>query len=144
MFQNLLLNGVLATVQSFDGSVNVLSLTLPTERGGGHLTAMILDALQDQAKSKSSPSTAQKPDQTNSSASNATTTVVPDCPQPKSVPETQTEVENKTATTGLTITPEPTTQTLQKKNTSALSVNGWSSHIFSVIFELICYKPSIF
>uniref|UniRef100_A0A8C9WZY1 Tudor domain containing 1 n=1 Tax=Sander lucioperca TaxID=283035 RepID=A0A8C9WZY1_SANLU len=76
MFQSQLLNGVLATVQSFNGSVNVLSLTLPTERGGGHLTTMILDALQDQANSNPCSSTTQNADQTDS------TTVVHDCPPP--------------------------------------------------------------
>ncbi|XP_044033632.1 tudor domain-containing protein 1 isoform X2 [Siniperca chuatsi] len=122
MFRGLLSNGVLATVQSFTGSANVVSLTLPTERGGGNLIAMILDTLQAQAKSNPCPSTTQKDDQTDSSTSTASTTAVPDCPQPKS--ETQTGLENPTATTGLTVTPELTPQTPhQKKNTSAVSVN---------------------
>ncbi|XP_070783515.1 tudor domain-containing protein 1 [Enoplosus armatus] len=115
MFQGLLLNGVLATVQSFDGYANVLSLILPTERGGGHLTAMILEALQAQAKSNPHPSTTQKADQTDSGTSTANTAVVPDCPQ--------TGLENPTATTCLTITPETTPRTPQPKNTSAVSVN---------------------
>ncbi|XP_045924899.1 tudor domain-containing protein 1 isoform X3 [Micropterus dolomieu] len=68
MFQSLLLDGVLATVQSFDGSANVLSLTLPVERGGGHLTAMILDALQATVKARSD---------------SAVNTIGSDCPQPK-------------------------------------------------------------
>lgn len=145
MFQTLLLNGVLATVQSFDGSANVLSLTLPTEKGGGNLTAMILDALQDQAKSKSAPSATQKADQTDSSTSNASATVVPDCPQPKLIPEIQKELENITATTGLTVTPEPTPQTLQKtKNNSVMSVNGWSSHNFSVIIYSFLIQLQVF
>uniref|UniRef100_A0A8D0CN87 Tudor domain containing 1 n=1 Tax=Sander lucioperca TaxID=283035 RepID=A0A8D0CN87_SANLU len=102
MFQSQLLNGVLATVQSFNGSVNVLSLTLPTERGGGHLTTMILDALQDQANSNPCSSTTQNADQTDST----------------------TGLKHTTATTGLTI-PEREPQTpQQKKNTSAVSVNG--------------------
>ncbi|KAM9336898.1 tudor domain-containing protein 1 [Symphorus nematophorus] len=119
MFQSLLLNGVLATVQSFDGSANVLSLTLPTESGGGHLTAMILDALQAQAKSNPHPSSTQRSEQTNSSTGNASTTIVPDCPQPKTVPETQRGLENTPATTGQTTIPEPAQWTpQQKKNTS--------------------------
>ncbi|XP_074476299.1 tudor domain-containing protein 1 isoform X2 [Sebastes fasciatus] len=124
MFQNVLVNGVLATVQSFNGSVNVLSLTLPTEKGGGHLTTMILDALQAQAKSNPCPSTTQKADQTDSSISTASTIVVPDCALPTSKPDTQTGLENTAATTSLPITPEPTPQTpQQKKNTSAVTVN---------------------
>ncbi|XP_028423126.1 tudor domain-containing protein 1 isoform X3 [Perca flavescens] len=125
MFQSQLLNGVLATVQSFNGSVNVLSLTLPTERGGGHLTTMILDALQDQANSNPCSSTTQKADQTASSTSAASTPVVPDCPpQPMVIPETQKGLKHTTATSGLTIIPEPEPQTpQQKKNTSAVSVN---------------------
>lgn len=135
MFQDQLLNGILATVQSFDGSANVLSLTLPTTRGGGQLTAMILDALQAQAKNNLCPSTTQKADQTDSCTSTASTTVVPDCPQPESVPETQKGLEHTTATAGLTISPEPTPLTpQQKKNSSAVSVNGWSSHNFTVRF----------
>nr|XP_057918672.1 tudor domain-containing protein 1 isoform X2 [Doryrhamphus excisus] len=56
MFHSLLLNSVLAAAHSFDGSVNVLSITLPAERGGAHLTAMVLDALRAHVKSPSSPS----------------------------------------------------------------------------------------
>uniref|UniRef100_A0A671WVF3 Tudor domain containing 1 n=1 Tax=Sparus aurata TaxID=8175 RepID=A0A671WVF3_SPAAU len=67
VFQNLLSNGVLATVQSFDGSANMLSLTLHPEAGGGNLTAMIMDILQAQAKSSPCPSTTQKAEQTDSS-----------------------------------------------------------------------------
>uniref|UniRef100_A0A4W6CCJ3 Tudor domain containing 1 n=1 Tax=Lates calcarifer TaxID=8187 RepID=A0A4W6CCJ3_LATCA len=127
MFKTILMNGVLATVQSFDGSANVLSLTLPTERGGGQLTAMIVDALQVQAKSNPCPATTQRGDQTDSSTPTASTTSTPDCPQPKSDPETQKGLEHTTATTGLTITPEPTPWTPPQKkntNTSAVSVSG--------------------
>lgn len=134
-FQSLLLKGVLATVQPFDGFANVLSLTLHTESGGGHLTAMILDALQAQAKSNPFPSTTQKAEQSYSSLSAASTTVVPDCPQPKSMPETKKGLEDTPATTGQTTTPEPAPWTpQQKKNTAAMSVNGWLSHIFKVWF----------
>ncbi|KAM7381616.1 hypothetical protein PAMA_012453 [Pampus argenteus] len=114
MFNSLLINGVVATVQSFDGSVNILSLTLPTGRGGGHLTSMILDALQAKIKSNPCPSDTAKTEPTDSSTSATSTTAAPDCPQPGSVPETQT------APTGPNKTSEPTQQ---KKNTSAESVN---------------------
>lgn len=110
MFQSLLLNGVLATVQSYNGSDNVLSLTLPTEHGGGHLTNMILDALQAQAKSNPRPSTTQKADQTDSNTSAANTTAAPERLQPRSIPETPKGLENTTAKA-----PEPTLRTLQQK-----------------------------
>ncbi|XP_070847181.1 tudor domain-containing protein 1 [Chaetodon trifascialis] len=120
MVQSQLLNGVLATVESFDGSANVLSLTPLTETGRGHLTAMILDALQAQAKSNPCPSTTQRAEQTDTSTSTANTTAVPE-----SIPETQEGLESTRATTGLTVTPEPAPQTpQQEKNTSAVSVNA--------------------
>ncbi|XP_035513908.1 tudor domain-containing protein 1 isoform X3 [Morone saxatilis] len=116
MFESLLANGVLATVQSFSGSANVLSLTLPTEKGGGHITAMILDALQAQARSNPCQPSTQKAEQTDSSIPTASTTVVPDCPQPRLTTETQKGLENTTATTGPTITPEQAPQTPQQKS----------------------------
>ncbi|KAK9530366.1 hypothetical protein VZT92_011871 [Zoarces viviparus] len=120
MFQHLLVGGVLATVQSFNGSENELSLTLPTEKGGGHITAMILDALRARAKSNPSTSTAQKVDQTDSSASAAITTAVPDCPLPTSTCETQKGFENPAAT----INSEPAPQTpQQEKHTPAVTIN---------------------
>uniref|UniRef100_A0A8C4HYP7 Tudor domain containing 1 n=1 Tax=Dicentrarchus labrax TaxID=13489 RepID=A0A8C4HYP7_DICLA len=122
MFESLLANGVLATVQSFSGSANVLSLTLPTEKGGGQLTAMILDALQAQAKSNPCQPSTQKAEQTDSSIPTASTTVVPDCPQPKLTTETQKGLENTTATTGPTIAPEQAPQTPQQN-----SFSGWSN-----------------
>ncbi|XP_029312233.1 tudor domain-containing protein 1 [Cottoperca gobio] len=122
MFQSLLLNGVLATVQSFDGSINVLSLSLPTEKGGGHLTTMLLDALQVHAKSNPGPTTTLKAAQTDSSTSTASTTVVHDCPLPTS--EALKGLENTTATSGLTISPKLPPQTPQpKENTSAAPLN---------------------
>ncbi|KAM3591615.1 uncharacterized protein V6R79_004845 [Siganus canaliculatus] len=110
-FQKLLQNGVLATVQSFDGSANVLSLTLPTEKGGGHVTAMLLDAVQVQ--NVPCPPGPQMPGQTDSSTS-ANTTVTPDCPQPKSLPETQMALESSAATTDVATTPEPAAWTPQQ------------------------------
>ncbi|KAG8008701.1 Tudor domain-containing protein 1 [Nibea albiflora] len=126
LFETLLLNGVLATVQSFDGSANVLSLILSAEMGGGQITAMILDALQARAKSNPCRS-AQMAEQTDSSTSAASTRVTPDCVQPKSIPESQKRIENATATTGLSVAAEPELQTaVQKKNTSAVSDRSWS------------------
>ncbi|KAG7227917.1 hypothetical protein INR49_013711, partial [Caranx melampygus] len=125
MFQNFLLGGVLATVQSFDGSANVLSLALPTESAGGDLTAMIVDALQVQAKSKSCPATLQRADQTDSSTPTASTTAVPDGPQPQSTPETQKGQGHTASPAGPTINPETKSWTPQQnKNISAGSVIG--------------------
>uniref|UniRef100_A0A3Q3KD09 Tudor domain-containing protein 1 n=2 Tax=Monopterus albus TaxID=43700 RepID=A0A3Q3KD09_MONAL len=78
MFQSILLSGVLATVQSFDGFANVLSLTLPTERGGGHLTPMILDALQAQTQSNLCPATTQRANQADSCTPPASITAAPE------------------------------------------------------------------
>uniref|UniRef100_A0A7N8WS55 Tudor domain containing 1 n=1 Tax=Mastacembelus armatus TaxID=205130 RepID=A0A7N8WS55_9TELE len=125
MFQTVLLNGVLATVQSFDGSANVLSLTLPIERGGGHLTTMILDALQFQTKSEACPSTPQRADQTGNRTPAASSAAAADCLQSRLIPETQKGKEDTTATSSLTTAPEPTPQTpKQNKNTSAFSGSG--------------------
>ncbi|XP_030255248.1 tudor domain-containing protein 1 isoform X3 [Sparus aurata] len=115
VFQNLLSNGVLATVQSFDGSANMLSLTLHPEAGGGNLTAMIMDILQAQAKSSPCPSTTQKAEQTDSSTlASSICAASTDCP---STPETQKRLNSLNTPTG----PPPETQTTapqQRKNTS--------------------------
>lgn len=129
-FQSLLLKGVLATVQSFDGFANVLSLSVHTESGGGQLTAMILDALCAQAKRSLFPSTTQKAEQSDSGLSAATATITPHCLQPKAMPETDKGLEDPTVTAGQTVTPESAPWTpQQKKYPAALTVNGWSSHI---------------
>ncbi|XP_074520237.1 tudor domain-containing protein 1 isoform X2 [Halichoeres trimaculatus] len=107
MFQNLLANGVLATVLSFDGSTNILSLTLPIERGGGNVTAMILDAIQAEAKSNSQAPTTQI-DQTDFSCGEP----MPNCPQTQESTPTNATQE---AAPGL----NP-----QKKNSPTESVNA--------------------
>ncbi|XP_043958017.1 tudor domain-containing protein 1 [Gambusia affinis] len=81
-----LVNGVLAKVQSFDGSANALSLTLPAERDGVQLTSLVLDKLN--AFNKTNPDTNQKLDDAPG---------VPDGPQSKLVPEVQLELEHKPA-----------------------------------------------
>ncbi|XP_069374095.1 tudor domain-containing protein 1 isoform X1 [Paralichthys olivaceus] len=114
LFQTILAKGVLATAQSFDGSANVLSLSLPTESGGGQVTAMIVEALQVLTKTNPSPATTQKADQTDSGTPPVGATVEPECPQPKSVPETQKRLEHTTDASGSTITSEPTPHTHQQ------------------------------
>ncbi|AWP17728.1 putative tudor domain-containing protein 1 isoform 2 [Scophthalmus maximus] len=123
MFQNTILNGVLATVQSFDGSANVLSLTLPSEMGGGHVTAMLVDALLVQNKSDPRPATTRTADQANGSTPTASTPAEPHRPPPRSILESLNGL-NHTATAGQSITSDPKPQTHQQdKNTSADSVS---------------------
>ncbi|XP_041672490.1 tudor domain-containing protein 1 [Cheilinus undulatus] len=114
MFRNLLQTEVLATIQSFDGSANVLSLTLPTESGGGNIAAIILGALEEQAKMNPTPCITTKPDQTDSSLSVTTSTSAePNCPESKSV----SEIEDTTKT------PEPAPRvTVQETNGPTVSV----------------------
>ncbi|XP_056285951.1 tudor domain-containing protein 1 isoform X2 [Pseudoliparis swirei] len=120
LFQNLLSSGVLATVQSFNGSENVLSLTLPTEKGGGHIGAMISDALQ--AKSHPGASITRKVDHAAGIAAAAITAAGADCRIAK--PESPKEPGNTAASAGLAMNPEPAPETpQQKKNTSAGTIN---------------------
>ncbi|KAK2820415.1 hypothetical protein Q5P01_023374 [Channa striata] len=125
IFRSFLANDVLATVHSFDGSANVLSLTLPTEDSGGDVTAMILDALHAQSKSSSCcPATAQRTDQTNSCTLAPSQRAVPDCSQTKSTPGTQKVLPEGTATTDTTTTPESTPPAAQQnEKTSTASVS---------------------
>ncbi|KAM4715222.1 tudor domain-containing protein 1 [Anableps anableps] len=106
MFQTELANGVLATVQSFDGSANVMSLAPPTERGGVHLPSMILDKLYILNKN---PDTSQRLDDTGSS-----TPRVPDGPQSNSVPKPQLEREHKPALVDTTGSNRPAELTVHK------------------------------
>uniref|UniRef100_A0A4W5QCD0 Tudor domain-containing protein n=1 Tax=Hucho hucho TaxID=62062 RepID=A0A4W5QCD0_9TELE len=65
LFSALLSDGVLASVQAFDGNSNLLSVTLQIERGGGHLNAMILEGLQSTQTGSAKTSTPrQEPGQT--------------------------------------------------------------------------------
>ncbi|XP_062270369.1 tudor domain-containing protein 1 isoform X1 [Platichthys flesus] len=108
LFKTVLSNDVLATALSFDGSANVLSLTLPAERGGGQVAAMIVEALQFLTKTNPSPGTTQRAEQTDSSTPPVSSTAEPECPQPKSPPE------HTAAASGSTITSEPTPLTRQQ------------------------------
>lgn len=115
------LDGVLATVQHFDGSANVLSLTLPAEKGGGNVTDMISEALHAQSKSNPCTTSIQKADKTGSSAS-VNTAAAPDGSKPKSVPENQRELMS---TTELANTLDATSQHPEEKiNISAASACG--------------------
>jgi hypothetical protein len=63
LFSALLSDGVLASVQDFDGNSNLLSVTLQIERGGGHLNTMILEGLQS-TQTVSARTRRQEPGQT--------------------------------------------------------------------------------
>ncbi|XP_041830466.1 tudor domain-containing protein 1 [Melanotaenia boesemani] len=121
MFGTEVVNGVLATVKAFDGSANVLSLTLPAERGGGHLTTMILDALNVHSNPDTMTRTDKPDDMLISSAAE------PGLPQPKPIPEFQNDLETMTVTVntmGPNKTAEPTTQRPQQTiSTSAATAN---------------------
>uniref|UniRef100_A0A3Q3X8T6 Tudor domain containing 1 n=1 Tax=Mola mola TaxID=94237 RepID=A0A3Q3X8T6_MOLML len=129
-FRSLLMNGVLATVQSFDGSANVLSLTLHMGSGRGHLTAMIVEALQAQAKSNSCPSTIQKVEQVDSSLSANSPAVAPDGQQPGSMPEIQRGLEDTTTTGPAPWSPQ------QKKSPSQNMTSGY-------VFLFFFFPPQI-
>lgn len=125
MFQNILMGEILATVQPFNGSDNVLSLALSTGSGGGDVTAIMVDALQAQAMSKSCSAGVQRADQTDSNTPTASVTAAANIPQPQSTPESQKGLEHAAAPATLTKTPELKSWTpQQKKNISAKSVIG--------------------
>ncbi|KAF6724964.1 Tudor domain-containing protein 1 [Oryzias melastigma] len=71
MFHTELSNDVTATVQSFDGSANVLSLSLSSERGGWNLAAMIQEMLHVNRTSRPLPDAAQGGEQPCSGVSHA-------------------------------------------------------------------------
>lgn len=121
IFQNAVLDGVLATVQHFDGSANVLSLTLLAEKGGGNVTDMISEALHAQRRSNPFTTSTQKTDKTGSSTS-VNTAAAPDGSKHKSVPENQKE---PVSTTVLANTVDATSQHPEEKmNISAASACG--------------------
>lgn len=86
MFRTELSNDVTATVQSFDGSANVLSLSLSSERGGWNLAAMIQEMLHVNRTSRPLPDAAQGGEQPCSGVSHAA--------EPDRIPSTpQNELE---------------------------------------------------
>lgn len=139
-FKSLLAKGVVATAQHFDGFANVLSLNMYTESGGGHLSAVIMDALHAQVENKlmstSINRTAERNDRSQSAA-------VPVCPQPELIPKTEKGQGDAPDTgTGRTVGPGLGPWTSQQdKNTSAVSVIGWFSHIFMIFF---CIQIMVF
>lgn len=118
IFQNAVLDGVLATVQHFDGSANVLSLTLPAEKGGGNVTDMISEALHAQRRSNPCTTSTQK----TGSSTSVNTAAALDGSKPKSVPENQKE---PVSTTVLANTVDAISQHPEEKmNISAASACG--------------------
>lgn len=147
-FQTLLSMGVLATVESFDGSANVLSLCLDTSSGRRELTAIMLDALQDQTKVSrdqtkvSQDQTKASQDQTKASQDQMKTPISlfrqmreqigssaevgPHSPQPKSLSVTQMGSEEAPSSTCQSTRTEPVAWTPQlEKNIPAPNVPGW-------------------
>lgn len=113
-FQTLLSKGVLATVESFDGSANVLSLCLDTKSDRRQLTAIMLDALQDQAKAYVS-SFSQAQEQTGSGAE-----VISHSPQATSMSVTKMGAEEAASSTeSVAWTPQ------LAKTTPTPSMPGW-------------------
>ncbi|XP_072312993.1 tudor domain-containing protein 1 [Eucyclogobius newberryi] len=94
MFLSALHQGVLATVQSFDGYSNVLSLSLPTESGGGLVEAMILEALQTHSKSTTAPF----PDLTPAGSVSNVDSTAETSPEPFVLPEVPNKCEDATTT----------------------------------------------
>lgn len=133
-FQTLLSMGVLATVESFDGSANVLSLCLDTQSGRRELTAIMLDALQDHTKASQDQTKASQ-DQIKTHLSSfcqmreqigSSAEVGPHSPQPKSLSVTQMSSEEAPSSTCQSISTEPVTWTSQlEKNIPAPNVPGW-------------------
>ncbi|XP_028331268.1 tudor domain-containing protein 1 isoform X2 [Gouania willdenowi] len=124
--QQMLMSGVLTTVQSFDGRANVLSLALPAESGGPQVSGVTGDASHAHIKSNPHLDATQKSDKPVSSTSIKATTS-PDRPQPNSIPNTLTGLENTTdGFTKPSQPSEPSSHTLQQRNTQAAAVNSWS------------------
>lgn len=134
-FKSLLLKGVIATVQDFDGFANVLSLNMYTESGGGLLSTMIMDALHAQVENKPMPTSINRTAEQNDRSPPAP---VPVCPQAELIPKKeQGQGDAPDTGTGRTVGPGLGPWTSQQdKNTSTVSAIGWFSHIF-VIFFLI-------
>lgn len=124
LFRMLLSDGVLATVEAFDGHSNLLSVTLDTESGGGHLNAIILEGLQAQANSPPAPPPTPELQPTeNSTASapaTATPAAAPEHPKPSPTAETMEEPASPASTLGLMHTVQ------HSAKVPAASVNGWS------------------
>uniref|UniRef100_A0A672JGL6 Tudor domain containing 1 n=1 Tax=Salarias fasciatus TaxID=181472 RepID=A0A672JGL6_SALFA len=132
MFQRALSDGVFATVLSFDGSANVLSLTLPTESGGVQIASMIFDALHPQNKANAHPPANPKSDQTGSGTPDRAA-AAPDGAPLGAIPKVRSLPKERTGPAG---TPRPTQTSEErsislqrKKSASAAAVHGWSERL---------------
>lgn len=95
MFHTELSNDVTATVQSFDGSANVLSVSLSSERGGWNLAAMIQEMLHVNRTSRPLPDAAQGGEQPCSGVSHAAEPDrIPSTPKPQNELEDSPEPVN--------------------------------------------------
>lgn len=153
-FKNLLSKGVVATVQDFDGFANVLSLNMYTESDGGHVSAMIMDALRAQVENKLMRTSINRAAEQNDGNPSAAVLV---CPQPELIPKTEKGQGGAPDTgTGQTVGPGiGAWASQQDKNTSAVLAIGWFSHIFMIFWIQIivflyilhwtkyCTKPTL-
>ncbi|XP_024865763.1 tudor domain-containing protein 1 isoform X1 [Kryptolebias marmoratus] len=112
VFRAELANGVLATAQSFDGSANLLSLTLPAERGGGHLNATILDTLHAHSKSNSFPGAGSCTSEISAAAA--------DRLQPKSLSDSQNPLEHQTGPVDATVSTKTSEPTSRSSSTASV------------------------
>ncbi|KAM9716326.1 tudor domain-containing protein 1 [Menidia menidia] len=112
MFQTELTNGVHATVQSFDGAANVLSLAVPSERGGGDLSAMVVSALYAHTQCRPDPDTPHRADGAGTASSKGST-AEPDPSKSKSLPDSQSEPGGVTAITPTSTKTEPASLSFQ-------------------------------
>uniref|UniRef100_A0A3P8ZBS7 Tudor domain containing 1 n=1 Tax=Esox lucius TaxID=8010 RepID=A0A3P8ZBS7_ESOLU len=99
VFRAMLCDGVLASVQAFDGHSNLLSVSLHMERGGGSLNSMILEVLQStQACNAQTLVPRQEP------AKSPVLTTVPDKTSDNSLVAEQDEATTATApVTGMSV-----------------------------------------
>ncbi|XP_077358375.1 tudor domain-containing protein 1 [Festucalex cinctus] len=94
MSLSLLLDGTLATVLSFDGFTNIVTVSLPAEKAGVHLSALILDELESQkVRSAQSQSAATEAEQIEGSS----TTQPEATPAPHEIVEDTVEAAGPTA-----------------------------------------------
>ncbi|XP_077407139.1 tudor domain-containing protein 1 isoform X2 [Vanacampus margaritifer] len=104
MYLSLLRDATLATVLSFDGFTNIVTVSLPAEKGGVHLSALILDALESQkVQSAPSQSAATKAEQMESSSSTTQPGVTPAIHE---IVENTAKATESTASLGHDLEPE--------------------------------------
>ncbi|XP_061666282.1 tudor domain-containing protein 1 isoform X2 [Syngnathoides biaculeatus] len=109
IFYSLLQDGILATVLSFDSFANILTITLPAEKGGVNLSALIKDALESSnVQSARSQSAATEAEQLEGSSALL----------PKLTPAVQKSLENTVEAPGPAVNLEQTSHNPQQIKTT--------------------------